>query len=161
MLLGVLGAALAGTAVWAVVVFSKPPPRLGDGENVSPTPLTGEQVRILAMERIQQAVGAQMRVYIDTGRFSDDPSVTGGDASVEVCEEEKVVVLVAIAVDGSVFGLKARGQDPPSAGEAAFSHYTEDPPCDVSEGPETWPGGYHVSRQGLKKGEELVEIPLS
>jgi hypothetical protein len=30
-----------------------------------------------------------------------------------------------------------------------FSHYTEDPLCDATDGAEAWPNGYRVSGQGL------------
>jgi hypothetical protein len=160
--LAILGVALVGTVVWAVVVFSRPAPRFGPGnDGPEPTPLSGEQVRILAMARLQEGVAAEMRHFIDNGRFTDDPGVAGAGVAPQVCEGEKVVALLATAADGSVFAVKARGLDPPSAGEAVFSHYTAEKGCDASDGPETWPGGYHVTRQGLKKGDEVVDVPLS
>ncbi len=76
------------------------------------------------------------------------------EVSVQTCEEDGVVVLANTALSGDVFAVKARGLEPASEGEAAFSHYTNVPDCDPTDGPEAWPGGFFVSRQGLQRPDE-------
>ena len=174
IVMAVLAAAVVGAVVWAIVVFAGREPRLGDDE---PTParLTKRDIRVLAMDLLQDAVAQEMRLFVREERFTADPDELGspqtfepgpgiasfGKVSVEVCAGERVVVLGTTGAGGDVLAVKARGLDPPEEGEAVFSHYTSDPPCDESDGPETWPGGYHVSRQGLMKGDERAEIPLA
>ena len=165
-------AALAAVIVWAVIVFNTPPPMF-DRPGNGPVSLSPQEVRVLGMARLQDAMEDEMRLFVREGRFSDDLSELGSAAqfekssgivrdraAVEVCENETVVVLGTEAVDGSVFAVKARGVEPHDDGEAVFSHYTEDPSCDPSSGPKSWPGGYEVSRQGLLKGGKPADIPL-
>lgn len=120
-----------------------------------------EDFRAAAMELLRTAAAAEMSLYRSEGRFSEHPeeltSVPGvrfvvtsgigapGRVSLETCDEARVVVLGTEAGDGSVFAVKVRG----GSGDAMFSHYTEDPLCDVTDGPESWPNGYRVSAQGL------------
>jgi hypothetical protein len=146
-------------------------------EGVELTPLTEDEVRDLArrqaMQILQSSMAAQMRLYVAEGRFTTDgdeldlpegltlaPRVGPGEGpetvAVRVCEEDAVVVLGTTTSLDEAFAVKARGLEPHEDGEAVFSHYTEaTPPCDPSGGPEAWPGGWHVSRQGLQgPGEE-------
>lgn len=147
----------------------------GAANGPEPFPITEEELRALqqqaAMEFLQAALAAEMRFYVAEGRFASDPGeleappsvdfVVGGgpterpdEVSVETCEDEGVVVLANAALSGDVFAVKARGLRPASEGEAVFSHYTLVPDCDAEDGPEEWPGGFSVSRQGLQRPEE-------
>jgi hypothetical protein len=70
---------------------------------------------------------------------------------VQVCEGDTVAVLANTAQTDEVFAVKARGLEPHEDGEAVFSHHIDVvPECDPSDGPEEWPGGWFVSRQGLR-----------
>lgn len=127
--------------------------------------LSPQEFRVLAMELLQRAVSAEMSMYRSEGRFSERPqdlAAANGDrfvktsgigapgrVSLEVCAGDRVVVLGTEAGEGSVFVVKVRGIQPASAGSAVFSHYTEDPLCDASEGPDSWPNGYRITTQGL------------
>jgi hypothetical protein len=124
-----------------------------------------QEFRVLAMELLQTAAAAELDIYRSEGRFSERPKelvgarsvrfvVTSGigapgRVSIETCDEDRVVVLGTEAGEGSVFVVKLRGVSPASAGNAVFSHYTEDPLCDATDGAEAWPNGYRVSGQGL------------
>lgn len=141
-------------------------------EGVELTPLTEEQVRELsrreAMQVLQSAVAAEMRLFVAEGRFSTDPGELDlpdgvtlvprvgpgegpGAVAARVCVEDTVVVLGTTTSMDEAFAVKARGLGPHEDGEAVFSHYTEAmPPCDPSDGPDEWPGGWLVSRQGLQ-----------
>ncbi len=136
------------------------------GDTPTPTPISREELRVVAMEQLQNAVAAEMRFYIDEGRFteeverldgppgmipSDQTPEDPGSVAVEVCEDGSVVLLVTRAIEGTVLAVKARGLEPASEGEAEFGHYTRHPPCDPSAGPQSWPGGYSVSRTGLQR----------
>jgi hypothetical protein len=123
--------------------------------------LSPEEFRVAAMELLQTAAAAEMSLYRSEGRFSERLNELGaargvrfvvtsgigapGRVSLETCDEARVVVLGTEAGDGSVFAVKLRGR----SGNAVFSHYTEDPVCDVTDGPESWPNGYRLSAQGL------------
>lgn len=144
----------------------------GDGGGARPEPITPSELEAIqreaAMQFLQSAVAAEMRVYVERGRFTEDPAeldapsvvfVPGegpgadpGQVSVETCEGATVVVLANTAQSGDVLAVKARGLLPASEGEAVFSHYAGAvPPCDATDGPDAWPGGYFVSRQGLQR----------
>jgi hypothetical protein len=119
------------------------------------------EFRAAAMDLLQSAARAQMHLYRSAGHFTERPKelsgargvrfvVTSGigapgRVSVETCEEDRVVVLGTEAGDGSVFAVKLRG----ASADAVFSHYTEDPLCDVTDGPGSWPNGYRLSEAGL------------
>jgi hypothetical protein len=127
--------------------------------------LTQQEFRLLAMELLQRAAAAEMRVYRSEGRFLERPQEPGeanggrfvatsgigapGRVSIEVCGEDRVVVLGTEAGEGSVFAVKVRGLQPASAGIAVFTHYTEDPLCDTTDGSDSWPNGYRISTGGL------------
>ncbi|HEX9891963.1 MAG TPA: hypothetical protein VGB28_07875 [Actinomycetota bacterium] len=162
VLIGILLAAVLGVAVWAAIVFTRPEPRFGPGDDgPSPQELTAEEVRVLAMDALQSALAVEMRAFVDSGRFTADPDGIPSGVEVEVCEGDRVGLFRTTAADGTVLVLTARGLEPHSDGEAVFSHYTGNASCSAGEGPATWPGGYHVSRQGLMKGDARAEIPLS
>jgi hypothetical protein len=124
-----------------------------------------EEFRVLAMELLQTAAAAELDIYQSESRFSERPKelvgakgvrfvVTSGigapgRVSIETCDDDRVVVLGTEAGDGSVFVVKLRGVSPASSGNAVFSHYTEDPLCDATDGAEAWQNGYRVSGQGL------------
>lgn len=137
----------------------------GEPSGPRPPPISERELRVIAMELLQRALGAEMRFYVAEGRFTEDPEtlqgapiVAGmepprraGTVAAEVCGEDDVVLLTTRAIEGTVLSVKARGLAPPSAGEAEFGHYTGRPPCEPSPGPSAWPGAYHVSRTGLQR----------
>lgn len=160
----VIGGALVALLL-AACAGREPVP--GPPDPASPSPLAEEDLRVLAMRQLQNALASEMRLWVQEGRFTDQVSELDAPqafdpgpgappearVSIEACEDDTVVVLATATGEGSVLAVKARGLEPHGDGEAVFGHYTEEPPCDPSEGPETWPGGWHVSRQGLQREE--------
>lgn len=130
-------------------------------------PLSPEELRVLAMRLLQRAVVEEIRLYRAEGRFTERSAELGtpvakrfvvtsgvgapGRVSVEVCAEDRVVVLGTEAGEGSVFVVKVRAREPPTA-RAVFSHYIQDPPCDTTDGPASWPNGYRLRGDGVLRG---------
>ncbi len=133
-----------------------------------PSPISEQELRVVAMELLYGALVSEMRFYVAEGRFTEDPAAlddarivpgqeapaSAGTVTAEVCGDDDIVLLATRAVEGTVLSVKARGLAPASEGEAEFGHYTGRPPCDASRGPSTWPGGYFVTRTGLQRRGE-------
>lgn len=114
------------------------------------------------MDLLQIAAAGEMNLFRSEGRFSERPKELAGSrgvrfvvtsgigapgrVSVETCDGERVVVLGTEAGDGSVFAVKLRSV---SHGKVVFSHYSNDPLCDPTDGPASWPNGYRLGERGL------------
>ena len=156
--------AMIGGAVAGVLAL------FGADDEPRPEALTAEEVGILAMHTLQRATAEQMRHFVNEGAFFDDPArlapvaEEGGlflVSTLEVCERRTVAVLGTDTPDGRTFAVRVQGLEPPEEGEAEIGHFTSVPACEAAGGPGSWPGGYRITREGLMKGDAVVDTAVS